>query len=265
MITVSIVHRWSELIGKVSEATLTPVSLSRCLSRIVGLDGRRLAVVLSRPRARKKARERGTVLLCLVRRGHVGRKSPRRVQLLETELAPQEVFGFLDEDVAADVGDGVGEGNAFGTYLHAVLREAAFLDAAIASEGAEAVFLEDFAGGVVVEELDLGDGGCADEACVVIELRADFHAAAATDAVGKRVAGFLLLGEDAGAGTQVIGAVDGDPGFDGLEVFEEDRAVYLEVADERELAERLDLDGLFEIIDEGGAGHTGLAVDPHRT
>ena len=108
MITVSIVHRWSELIGKVSEATLTPVSLSRCLSRIVGLDGRRLAVVLSRPLARKKARERGTVLLCLVRRGHVGRKSPRRVQLLETELAPQEVFGFLDEDVAADVGDGVG-------------------------------------------------------------------------------------------------------------------------------------------------------------
>jgi len=145
------------------------------------------------------------------------------------------------------------------------LREAAFLDATIAGEGAEAVFLKDFAGGVVVEELDLGDGGRANEARVVVELRADFHAAAAGDAIRERVAGFLLLGEDAGAGTEIIGAVDGYPGFDGLEVFEEDRAVYLEVADEREFAEWFDLDGLFEIVDQGGAGHTGLAVDPHRT
>ena len=115
------------------------------------------------------------------------------------ELSAQKVFGFLDQHVAADVGNCVGEGDAFGADFYAVLREAAFLNAAVAGEGAETVFLEDFAGGVVVEELDLGDGGRADEACIVIELRTDFHAAAATNAIGKRVAGFLLLGEDAGA------------------------------------------------------------------
>jgi len=109
-----------------------------------------------------------------------------------------------------------------------------FLNASVAGEGAKALFLEDLAGGVVIEELDLGDGGRADEARVVIELRADFHAAAAGDAIRKRVAGLLLLREDARAGAEVVGAVDGDPGFDGLEVFKEDRAVDLEVADQRE-------------------------------
>jgi hypothetical protein len=112
-------------------------------------------------------------------------------------LSAEEVFGFLDQDVAAYVGDGVGEGDAFGADFYAVLREAALLDSAVASEGAETLLLEDFAGGVVIEELDLGDGGCADEAGRVIELRADFHAAAATDAVRKWITRFLLLGENA--------------------------------------------------------------------
>ena len=62
------------------------------------------------------------------------------------------------------------------------------------------VFLKNFASGVVVEELDLGDGGRAYEVGYVVELRADFHAAAAADAVGERVIGLLLLGVGAGAG-----------------------------------------------------------------
>src|SRR5258708_7734807 len=105
-----------------------------------------------------------------------------------TGLAGEEVFDLLDEDVAAHVGDGFGEGKLLGAGLDAVLGEAALLDAAVSGEGAEAFFLEDCAAGVHVEELCLRDGGCADEAGGVVELRADLHADGAGDAVGERVA-----------------------------------------------------------------------------
>src|ERR1700733_9739177 len=105
--------------------------------------------------------------------------------------AGEEVFYLLDEDVAAHVGDGFGEGELFGTGLDAVLCEAALLDAAVSGQGAEAFFFEDGAGGVHVEELGLGDGGGADEVGDVVELGADLHAYGAGDTVGERVA--LLL------------------------------------------------------------------------
>ena len=46
-------------------------------------------------------------------------------------LAGEEVFDLLDENVAAYVGDGFGEGELFGAGLDAVLREATLLDAAV--------------------------------------------------------------------------------------------------------------------------------------
>src|ERR1700761_2522896 len=46
-------------------------------------------------------------------------------------LSCEEVFDLLDEDVAAHVGDGFGEGELFGACLDAVLCEAALLDAAV--------------------------------------------------------------------------------------------------------------------------------------
>lgn len=48
-------------------------------------------------------------------------------------LTGEEVFDLLDEDVAAHVADGFGEGELFGAGLDAVLREAALLNAAISS------------------------------------------------------------------------------------------------------------------------------------
>ena len=135
-------------------------------------------------------------------------------------LHGEEVFDLLDDDVAADVGDGFDEGELLGAGGDAVLGHAAFLDAAIAGEGAEALFFEDLAGGVHVEELDLGDGGCADEGRAVVELGADLHADGAGDAVREGVALLLNLRELAGRGAEVVGAVDGDPGFDSLEILE---------------------------------------------
>src|SRR5579862_5279189 len=94
----------------------------------------------------------------------------------EIESAAEEVFDFLNGHVAADVGDGVGERNLLGADLDTVLCEAALLYAAVASEGAKAFLFEDRSGWVIVKELDLCDGSCADEACLFIELWAYFHA-----------------------------------------------------------------------------------------
>ena len=96
-----------------------------------------------------------------------------------SQLSAQKVFGLLNGHVPAYIGDGVGEGNTLGTGLNAVLGEAALLNTAVAGQGAEAIFFEYLACGVVVEELDLGDGGRAHKVGVLIELRANFHAAAA--------------------------------------------------------------------------------------
>jgi hypothetical protein len=49
----------------------------------------------------------------------------------ECVSACEEVFDLLDEDVAAHVGDGFGEGELFGAGLDAVLCEAALLNTAV--------------------------------------------------------------------------------------------------------------------------------------
>ena len=90
-------------------------------------------------------------------------------------------------------------GDLFGANLNAVLREAALLHATIPGEGPQAFFFEDFPCGVIVEQLDLGDGSGADEARVLIELRANLHAASARNAVRQRIVRFLVLREDARA------------------------------------------------------------------
>jgi len=111
----------------------------------------------------------------------------------EPRLPCEQVFDLLDEDVPAHVANGFGERKLFGTGLNAILREAALLNAAVSGEGAEALFFEDGAAGVHVEELGLGDGRGADEASGVVELGADLHADCAGDAVRERVTLFLYL------------------------------------------------------------------------
>src|ERR1700761_5756022 len=97
-------------------------------------------------------------------------------------LSAEQVADRLLHHFLADVGDGGRERNVLGTNLDAVLRVAAFLNAAIAHEGSETFALECLTGGVRVEEAHLADGGGADEAGVLVELRAGFHTAAAGDA-----------------------------------------------------------------------------------
>jgi hypothetical protein len=50
-------------------------------------------------------------------------------------LSLEPILDLLHDDVAADVADGVGEGDLLGAGLDAVLRVAEFLDSAVAGEG----------------------------------------------------------------------------------------------------------------------------------
>src|SRR5579875_470321 len=164
--------------------------------------------------------------------------------LMAATLAAEEVFDLLHKGVAADVADGLGERQLLGAGLDAVLGEAALLHATVTGERAETLFLEDGAGWVHVEELGLRDGGCADEACGVVELRADLHADGAGDAVRQRVTLLLNLRRLTRPGAEVVAAVDGHPGLDLLQVLEEYGAVHSEITDDREFGERLQRDGL---------------------
>jgi len=75
-------------------------------------------------------------IFCKIRRNIFGETH----SLAEVTLAAEEVFDLLDEDVAAHVGDGFGEGELLGAGLDAVLGEAALLNAAVSGQGAEAFF-----------------------------------------------------------------------------------------------------------------------------
>jgi len=110
-------------------------------------------------------------------------------EILRTLYAAQK-------DVAAYVGDGVSEREALGADFDAVLRKAALLNAAVSGQRAQALFLQNLADGVVVEELDLSDGGRTHKSSLLIELRTNLHAAGAGNTVGQRIADLLLLREE---------------------------------------------------------------------
>src|SRR3984957_20916151 len=91
----------------------------------------------------------------------------------ECALAAQKILRFLDDDVAAYVRDGVGERNALGADLDAVLREAALLDAAVTAQRAQPFFLEHLPRRVIVEQLHLRDGCRTHKVCILVKLRAN--------------------------------------------------------------------------------------------
>src|SRR6202040_3919901 len=150
--------------------------------------------------------------------------------LLAEEAAEEGFFpGF-----AVYFGYGFGQGDGFGAGLDAILGVGAFFDTAFAEEGLDAFFGVHGAGGMHVEEADLGDDGRAYEIVAGVYLRADFEAEAAGHAAGKRVTLFLDFGGDAGAFAEAVGAVDGNPCFDAHEGIEHELAVDGEVADDWE-------------------------------
>src|SRR5580704_10847019 len=116
---------------------------------------------------------------------------------------------------------------------------------------------------MVVEQAHLGDSRRAYESRVVIELRTCLHAAAARDATRQRIGNFLRLLRDARAGTKIIAAIDWYPGFDLFKILKKHTAIDGEIAHHRKFRERLQLDRLIKMIEQGGASHAGASVDQH--
>jgi hypothetical protein len=178
-------------------------------------------------------------------------------------LFSEEIANRLLHDLAANFGNRFGQWNVFRANLHAVLRVAAFLDAAVSHEGREALALEGCAGRMRIEQAHLRDRGCSNESRALGELRTGLHAATARDATRERVGRLLRFGRLTRAGAEVVGAVDRNPRFDLFQVLEEHAAVDGEIAHDGELREWLELDGLIEMIEQRRAGHPSFAIDDH--
>src|SRR5207244_11334432 len=96
---------------------------------------------------------------------------------------------------------------------------------------------------------------------LLVELRANFHAAAARNATRERVRGFLLLHGHARTGTEVVSTVHGHPGLYTLEIFEQYTATSGQVANNRKFRERLEPDRLCEFGHQRRARQASLALN----
>src|SRR2546428_9307569 len=98
-----------------------------------------------------------------------------------------------------------------------------------------------------IEEPHLRNRCRAHESGLLVELRANFHAAAARNAARERVRGFLLLHGHARTGTEVVSTVHGHPGLYTLEIFEQYTAISGQVANNRKFRERLEAGWRFSV------------------
>src|SRR5271157_838519 len=99
----------------------------------------------------------------------------------------EKVADRLFHHVTADLGNRLRQWNIFGTDLDAVLSVAAFLDASIAHQGDQTLPFQRCARRMRIEEANLRNCGRADEAGVLVELRAGFHTTTAGDTTRKRI------------------------------------------------------------------------------
>ena len=74
----------------------------------------------------------------------------------------------------------------------------------------------------------------------------------------------LNVGRHPRAGPEIVCAVYIDPGVNLFERFEHARAVDHQIANDRELRHRFDLDGLLDLIHKRGTALPYSAVDDHR-
>src|SRR5215469_17316097 len=139
-------------------------------------------------------------------------------------LASEKIFQRLLNNFAAGIGNGFGEWNLLRANFDAILGEAALLDSTIAHERLEPFMLESLAGGVLIKQPYLRDGGRAYEAGFLIELRASLHATAAGDTARDGIGLFLFCGIDARAGAKIVGSIHRYPGLGAFEVFKKNIA-----------------------------------------
>ena len=114
-----------------------------------------------------------------------------------------------------------------------------------------------------VEEAHLGNCLRSDVVVFVV-LRTRFQTATAGHATRISVALRHVVLIHPGSGTQVVRPIQLNPGVDALEVIEHLRSVDYQVAHVRELAHRLELDGLIEIVYQSRTRLAHAPVNYHR-
>src|SRR5690348_9818384 len=144
----------------------------------------------------------------------------RDAQRIYQESAEQPTQKSLLPCLAVHFGERFGKRNLLGAGFHAVLRIGAILNAAGSHQRLKPFARVHAAGGMHVEEAHLADDRRADEAIVVIHLRANFQAASAGNARGKLVGLLLHFRRHARALAEIIGAIDGNPGLHALQAVE---------------------------------------------
>ena len=183
---------------------------------------------------------------------------------LKVELPGEEFFDDVKCSLPLNGGDAFEERNLLGADLDAVAGFGAVADAAFSHETVEAIFLQGRSGGVIVEQTDLADHGRADEMIGRRVLRTGFEATSATDAAREGIPLLLKLLRHRRAFAQVVCAIDGDPGFNALQIVEQPGTIDEEIADEWEFAHRLELDGAgAKFVHQRGAALADSAVDDH--
>ena len=167
-------------------------------------------------------------------------------------------------DLASHFRNGFRERDALGADLHTVLGVAATGDAALLREDVNAFVCDVFSRGVHVEESRLADRSRAKEITVFRILRTSLHTASAGHALRELVRGLLVVRRNALPWAKIVVAVDRNPRLQLLECVKHPGAIHDQIPDHRELAHRLNNNGLLQSVDESTARLPHLSVDAHR-
>src|SRR5450631_2988191 len=135
---------------------------------------------------------------------------------LASALSREQILRCLDHYVATHIGNRFCQRQLFRACLDAVLRETALLDSAISHQRVQAIFLEYFTGRMLVEELNLRDRRSAHKVSRVVKLRTNLHANGAGDTPRKRIVRLLGLWRDARTRSEIVSAIQWNPGFHAL-------------------------------------------------
>lgn len=109
------------------------------------------------------------------------------ISIVALSIASENISDALHRGVAVHLGDRSGEGNVFGAYSNAILGIAAAGYAIGSHDRAQTFLLVQLAGGVGIEQTDLGNGGRSDELVCMPGIRAGFEAAAAGHAARQLI------------------------------------------------------------------------------
>src|SRR5260370_2139684 len=178
-------------------------------------------------------------------------------------LSHQPAENRLLDGLAIYFGDGLRQRNIFRANLNTILRVGAIGYTSRTHHGFEAFPRVHGAGRMHVEQADLADDRGADELVVFVHLRTDLQAIAAGDATRERIGLGLQVGRHSRAFSEIVRAVNRNPGLHALQVLKHYGAVHGEVPYNRKLRHWLEADGFVVRIHHRLAAHPRLAIDHH--